>query len=216
MCNLYSMVRNQEAIRRLFRAKRDTTGNLPPFPAIFPDTMAPVVFTAADGERELTLMRWGFPPPPKVENRPVTNVRNVSSSFWRAWLKPEYRCLVPVSSFCEYTDTTPKIPNWFALSPDRPLFAFAGIWRPWTGVRKKEDGEHRLYSFLTTQANDVVGPVHAKAMPVLLTKEEEFEAWITAPTDDALKLQRPLPNEDMLVVARGARSDGAEEERTLL
>jgi len=47
-------------------------------------------------------MRWGFPAPPKVGNHPVTNVRNVSSPFWRAWLKPQYRCLVPLTSFSEY------------------------------------------------------------------------------------------------------------------
>jgi putative SOS response-associated peptidase YedK len=29
--------------------------------------------------------------------------------------KPEYRCLVPATSFCEYTDSQPKIPHWFAL-----------------------------------------------------------------------------------------------------
>ncbi len=211
MCNLYSCVRNVESIRRLFRANRSSAPDpLPSLPAIFPDTLSPVVFNGADGERELTLMRWGFPPPPKAAGRPVTNVRNVASSYWRPWLKPEYRVLVPVTSFCEYTDTTPKVPNWFALSSERPLFAFAGIWRPWTGTRRGETGEHRLYSFLTTEANGVVGPVHAKAMPVLLTKEEEFEAWLWAPTEEALRLQRPLPDEEMLVVAKGARSDGGE------
>jgi putative SOS response-associated peptidase YedK len=45
--------------------------------------MAPIVCTK-DGERELFQMRWGFPPPPKIGNNPVTNVRNVASSFWRA------------------------------------------------------------------------------------------------------------------------------------
>jgi putative SOS response-associated peptidase YedK len=60
-CNLYSVIRSQE-VRRLFRVTRDLTGNLPGLPAVYPDTMAPVVRTARDGERELTLMRWGFPP----------------------------------------------------------------------------------------------------------------------------------------------------------
>jgi putative SOS response-associated peptidase YedK len=32
--------------------------------------------------------------------------------------------------------------------------------------------EHRLYAFLTTEANGVVGRVHPKAMPVLLTMPE--------------------------------------------
>jgi putative SOS response-associated peptidase YedK len=64
VCNLYSIAKSQDAIRRLFRADRDITGNLPLFPAVFPDTMAPVVRTARDGVRELAMMRWGFPPPP--------------------------------------------------------------------------------------------------------------------------------------------------------
>src|SRR5829696_8676118 len=135
---------------RAFEVSRDSAGNVPPLPAIFPDQMAPVVRTK-DGERELLQMRWGFPAPPKVGNHPVTNVRNVASPFWRAWLKPQYRCLVPLTSFSEYKDTKPrKTPVWFALNKDRPLAAFAGIWRPWAGVRgtKAEpvEGEHLLYS----------------------------------------------------------------------
>jgi hypothetical protein len=38
---LYSLTKGQAAIRDLFRAKYDRTGNLPLFPAIFPDQFAP-------------------------------------------------------------------------------------------------------------------------------------------------------------------------------
>jgi putative SOS response-associated peptidase YedK len=208
MCNLYSLTRSQDEIRRLTRAIRDATGNLPPLPGIFPDQLAPVVRTARDGERELTMMRWGFPPPPNLASRPVTNVRNVKSPYWRGWLKPDFRCLVPATSFCEYTDTQPKVPHWFALDGSRPLFAFAGIWRPWTGERKKEQGEHLLFAFLTTEPNDVVRPVHAKAMPVMLTVDD-FDAWLTAPAEEALALQRPFPSDRLQVVATGERKDEA-------
>jgi putative SOS response-associated peptidase YedK len=51
MCNLYSLTRSQDAIRQLTKAMRDTTGNMPPLPGIFPDTLAPVVRTARDGAR---------------------------------------------------------------------------------------------------------------------------------------------------------------------
>jgi putative SOS response-associated peptidase YedK len=207
MCNLYSLTRSQDAIRQLTKAMRDTTGNMPPLPGIFPDTLAPVVRTARDGARELTMMRWGFPPPPNLGTRPVTNVRNVKSPYWRGWLKPEYRCLVPATSFCEWTDAKPKVTHWFALDESRPLFFFAGIWRPWTGDRKGESGEHLLYSFLTCESNDVVRPIHAKAMPVILTSEGDREAWLTAAVEEALKLQRSLPNETLRVVATGEKED---------
>jgi putative SOS response-associated peptidase YedK len=51
MCNLYSLTRSQDAIRQLTKAMRDTTGNMPPLPGIFPDTLAPVVRTARDSDR---------------------------------------------------------------------------------------------------------------------------------------------------------------------
>ncbi len=61
MCNLYSLTKGQQAILELSRAMRDTTGNLPPMPGIFPDYAAPIVRTGEDGVRELALVRWGMP-----------------------------------------------------------------------------------------------------------------------------------------------------------
>jgi putative SOS response-associated peptidase YedK len=64
MCNLYSITTNQAAIIALFRVMNRYVGNLPPMPGVFPDYPAPVVRNAG-AERELTMMRWGMPPPPK-------------------------------------------------------------------------------------------------------------------------------------------------------
>ena len=36
MCNLYSLTSNQQAIRDLTKAWKDSTGNMPPLPGIFP------------------------------------------------------------------------------------------------------------------------------------------------------------------------------------
>jgi hypothetical protein len=55
MCNLYSVTKGQSAIRDLFSVKHDRAGNLPPLPAIFPDQMALIVRSGADGERELVM-----------------------------------------------------------------------------------------------------------------------------------------------------------------
>jgi hypothetical protein len=124
MCNLYSITTNQAAIAALFRVLSQYVGNLPPLPGVFPDYMAPVIRDDA-GVREMIMMRWGMPPPPRIPGPPVTNIRNTSSPHWRAWLKPENRCLVPFNSFAEYApepnpETKKKDVVWFALDDDRP------------------------------------------------------------------------------------------------
>jgi putative SOS response-associated peptidase YedK len=60
MCNLYSMTKNVDAIRRLFGALNSRVGNLPSMPGIFPDYPAPIVRNAPEG-REVALARWGMP-----------------------------------------------------------------------------------------------------------------------------------------------------------
>jgi putative SOS response-associated peptidase YedK len=217
MCNLYSYTRAQAEAIALARALRDKAGNLPPLPAIFPDHFAPVIRTGDDGVRELVRLRWGMPTPPSflkgAMDRGVTNIRNTKSAHWRRWLTPQYRCLVPATSFCEPTD----IPNpvtkkkdwvWFALSPERPVFFFAGIWGKWNGARGTKanpaTGEHELFGFLTTDPNGDVSKVHTKAMPVILTEPDQLEAWMTRPIAEAIQLQRPLSDGILSIVARGS------------
>jgi len=212
MCNLYSLSKGQKAIRELTRAMKDATRNLPPLPAIFPDVLAPVIRNTSEGERELTLMRWGMPGPPQFGGAPVTNIRNTNSPYWRRWLSTANRCLVPATSFCEWQDTKPKkTPVWFAFDATRPLFAFAGLWTTWHGRRgtKAEpvEGEHKLYGFLTTEANGVVAPIHPKAMPVVLQSQEEMDIWLSSPWSEAAALQRPLPDNALVIVSQGERQD---------
>jgi putative SOS response-associated peptidase YedK len=68
--------------------------------------------------------------------------------------------------------------------------------------------DNHLFGFLTTEPNDVVGPVHPKAMPVILTTPEDIETWLTAPAEQALKLQRPLPDGTLQILATGVKKDG--------
>ena len=124
---------------------------------------------------------------------------------------PANRCLVPVTSFCDYAPGKRAVPHWFALERDRPLFAVAGLWRPWRGTRGTKadpaEGEHELFAFLTCEPNAVVRPIHPKAMPVLLTTAEEHDAWLSASIADALTLQRPLPDGLLSVIAKGEKQD---------
>ena len=60
-----------------------------------------------------------------------------------------------------------------------------------------------LFGLLTTEPNAEVGAIHAKAMPVILTKPEEIEQWMTAESDVALRLQRPLADGSLRHCGKG-------------
>jgi putative SOS response-associated peptidase YedK len=131
----------------------------------------------------------------------TTNVRNTSSTHWRPHLSPASRCLVPFTAFSEPgRDAAGKYrPIWFKLAGDDPdpLAFFAGIHlQAHTGVRKIKTGMETIdvFAFLTTEPNAEVGAVHPKAMPVILTKPDEIETWMSEPWEIAKELQRALPD----------------------
>jgi putative SOS response-associated peptidase YedK len=75
---------------------------------------------------------------------------------------------------------------------------------------KEGETVNDICAFLTTEPNAEVGSVHPKAMPVILTSPSEVETWTAAPADEALKLQRPLPDGALRIVARGIKEDPAQ------
>lgn len=203
MCNLYRITTSQQAILDFTRAMVGNAGNMEASFDVYPDYPAPIVRIRSDGKREFCRARWGMPSPPQYGGAPVTNIRNVKSPHWRRWLGVENRCVVPSTSFCEWTgEKGSKRKVWFAINPEQPLYFFAGIWTPWHGERKKAEGErdHELFGFLTCEPHAVVKPIHEKAMPVILRTAAEIDHWLTAPTSEALDLQRPLPDDGLVIV----------------
>ncbi len=195
MCNLYNIKVSRAEFNAYFQSSDDWRSEL----TVEKDYVSPskpgYVVREVDGARQLGVMNWGFPPPPGVKPL-VVNVRNYTSPFWRTALsKPDRRCLVPVTEFQEWSVepdpvTGKKTKHWFAV-PSRPIFAFAGVWRP--------VGEGASYAFLTCgydgdPSGHVVGAIHPKAIPVIL-HEEGFDRWLRAPIEDALPLACAFPSQ---------------------
>lgn len=152
-----------------------------------------------DGRRVLDAMRWGYPNPVPGK-QPVTNIRNYVSPFWRSSLRnPAQRCIVPVTSFQEWSVepdpvTGKKRAHWFSV-PSRSVFGFAGAWR------HTEKGP--VFAFLTCgydgdPSTHIVGAIHPKACPVILHQEDE-ERWLNGDLEDALSLACAYPSQLMTV-----------------
>lgn len=214
MCNNYQITSQREAIRQLVKALRDLGANELSRDNVFPDYLAPIV-REQNGERVLVNAKWGLPSPAfalqgRNSDPGITNIRNTSSSHWKRWLGPANRCLVPFTSFAE-PETLPdgkKQNAWFAFNEDRPIAFFAGVWvRQWKSVRKVKEGEtvNDLYAFLTCEPNNEVGAIHPKAMPVILSTPDEWDTWLHEDWSIAGKLQKPLPNGSLKVVAQGGK-----------
>ena len=214
MCNARTLTSNIEAIRQQFRFAVNRVGNMALLPSIWPGQDSPVIRIGADDTRELVSMNWGFvlPQEGKAAKR-VTNARDdklASSPFWRNSFEKR-RCLVPTSSFCEWTKDRPKVPYWFGLKgrEPRPLFALAGVWLTWRG-KLKADGESQemtLVAIVTTRPNPLVARIHPARMPVMLVAREDCDTWLEGSPREAISLAKPYPADAMVIVAKGETHD---------
>lgn len=189
MCNRYRASADEVALAATFGIVISEDLTLPPG-ELFPKRRG-LVLRRDVGALVADVMSWGLPGP-AAARAPVTNIRNLDSPFWRTLLnRPRQRCLVPVSTFCEWSgEKGAKVEHWFSLR-DRPLFAFAGIWRELDEVV----GE-KAYGFLTCEANPLVGAVHPKAMPVIL-HAEDHDRWLEGTMSDVRELAAPFPSQLM-------------------
>ena len=199
MCNRARFEGEPETLTEVFGA-----GWLTPRPMdnrfnpteLYPKSRAYVI-REQDGARGLDVMQWdvtaGQAP------WPMTNVRNLALPQWKALAaNPENRCLIPLTEFCEWTpdrvdrgDGKKPIKGemWFDVI-DQDVFAIAGFWR--------QIGEQRYFAMVTCDANDLVAPIHPKAMITIL-HPDDHALWLTGRYDDVVALQRPYPASRMTV-----------------
>ena len=192
---------------------------MPPMPGVFPDYLAPIVRQAPTA-RELMLARWAC-----RDRRNSAAHRSPTFATPKPALAHVAQTRKPVRGALQFHlrirrhQAAPrKTPTWFALNDDRPLAFFAGIWTSWHGKRGTKanpvEGETSAVRVLMTDADAEGAPIHPKAMPVILTKREQIDAWLRSPGAEALNTQRPLPHGSLMTVARGGKEDGVAPEIT--
>lgn len=152
-------------------------------------------------EREAALLRWGLVP--AWAKDPSMGARLINARAETVAEKPafrqafrERRCLIPATGFYEWQrqESGRKQPFYFRLKSGG-VFAFAGLWESW---REPGSGEMiQSCTLLTTEANDVLRPVHDR-MPVML-HADDYDAWLgeRADNEDRARLLRPYPAEEM-------------------
>lgn len=175
------------------------------------------VSESPDG-REMTFYKWGLVPSWAKDASMGARLINARSETvqekpaFRAAFK-QRRCIIPADGFYEWQRTEGrKQPFFFRMRDERP-FGFAGLWEGWEG----EGGQViNSCTILTTEANEVLRPVHDR-MPVIL-HPDEYEVWLDTDVrklDLIKEMLRPYPAEEMMsypvsTAINSPRNQGAE------
>jgi len=156
-------------------------------------------------------VRWGLVPSwaesPAIGDK-LINARaetiTEKAAYKRAFARR--RCIIPADAFYEWRPSKrvsgagPKRQPYLVHRRDGDPMAFAGLWEIWRDPAVADDDDHdawvRSCVIVTTQANAVLEPIHAR-MPVVLD-EAAWDPWLDPATDDVAMLQdmlRPAPAE---------------------
>ena len=200
MCGRFTLITPAETIAEQFQ--------LPEVPALAPRyNIAPTQPVAAvrqrqgNGGRELILLHWGLVPfwakDPGIGSRMI-NARSetvAQKPAFRAAFRRR-RCLVLADGFYEWQRLERGKQPFYIRLGDESLFALAGLWEHWEGPDETTIDSCTL---LTTEANDLVRPVHNR-MPVIL-HPNDYDLWLDPGVQEAELLQpllSPYPSEGML------------------
>jgi len=198
MCGRFSLTKQEADIESRFNA-RFYSNDLVRRYNVAPSQLA-LVMTSEKPE-ELQLFKWGLVP--SWSKDPAIGNRMINAKSETVFEKPSFknlirrkRCLVVSDGFYEWKtiNSKTKIPYRFCLK-NEDLFTFAGIWDSWPD---KQTGEIlNSFSILTTDANQLVEPIHDR-MPVIIKREDENK-YLDENLDETTLKQMflPFPPEEM-------------------
>lgn len=183
----------------------------PPDYNVTPRAWVPAVRERTRGDgvtRVLSRLRWGLVP--SWAESPAVGDRQINARAESLATRPAYRgafrkrrCIIPADAFYEWKTPevppgrrAPKIP-YAVRRRDRAPLALAGLWEIWRDPERAAgdpDAWLRTCVIVTTDANDVLAPIHDR-MPVVLA-EDAWDTWLDPANDDVEvlgRLLRPAP-----------------------
>ena len=152
----------------------------------------PLLAVLNGGERRAAHLRWGLIPSWAKSASAGSRLINARAetvaernSFRSAFTRR--RCLVLADGFYEWQRVgNTKMPMRIVLTSGEP-FAFAGLWDSW----RDPNGEIvRSCTIITTEANELLHPIHDR-MPVILPREME-SFWLDHDVEDGDALSNVL------------------------
>jgi len=194
MCGRFVLISPFTLIAEEFRI-RDGNGDLNPRYNIAPGQEILAVL-CEEGANRLYRLRWGLIP--SWADDPSIGSRMINARAETVAQKPSFRsafdkkrCLIVADGFYEWRrEGKRKSPVYVSMKSQKP-FGFAGLYEIW---HSPEGHEIRSGTIITTEANDLLRPVHDR-MPVILPKEDE-DRWLDPAAHDKnrlLALLRPYP-----------------------
>jgi putative SOS response-associated peptidase YedK len=176
------------------------------------------VLASSDG-REMKFFKWGLIPSWAKDASMGARFINARSetvdekpAFREAFKKR--RCIIPADGFYEWQRTEGRKQPFFFQMRDESPFGFAGLWERWQGEGQLIES----CTILTTQANEVLSPVHDR-MPVIL-HSSDYELWLDEDVRkrELLKdLLHPYPASEMIShpVSTAINSPGNQGEKLI-
>jgi putative SOS response-associated peptidase YedK len=199
MCGRYVSVSSPTILAERFQVETVRVAEIEPSYNVAPRAEVPVI-AESQGVRTLDLLRWGLVPSwakdLSIGDRMI-NARaekiTASNAYKRAFERR--RCIVPADGFYEWEpvrrDGKKVKQPWFFRRRDGEPLAFAGLWEIWHDPNLGDDAPRiRSCVIITTDANDVVRPIHDR-MPVVLP-ESEWSSWLDRENHDVAALQKLL------------------------
>jgi putative SOS response-associated peptidase YedK len=201
MCGRAKLPDDVSEIKLDLKIDFDAIGDYRPRWNAAPTSQLPVVISA-NGERTLTLMRWGLVPSWAKDIKIGFSTFNARAeaiqtrpAFRGAW-KARRRCLVVADAYYEWR-AADRQPFAVALNNRGPM-TFAGLWDLWSNPAASDAKPLKSFAIITTPANALLKPLHDR-MPALLPPDC-WAAWLgeTATKEDALSaMLKPYPGSAM-------------------